>query len=480
VKLALVRTSRQLNIMPLIPSPANASAARTAACCRALRSEGGFSLIEVLVSALMVALIASATAVALISTTHASASQRLHSQADSIASQDQDRLRGLSDAQLNGLNQSRNQSEAGTVFQVTSRATYLDTTGVPTCTSSSVAYYKITSVVSWSEPFTKQGAAGTSVTVGSLLARPIAGGLLVQVKNEAGASLPGVSVGAVGPDTQSGTTDSNGCVLFGGMIPGGYVATLADPGYVDPNGNSSPTATATVTGTGVQTPAPNPVYMGQAGSVIGTFTTSGTAPGEADGLSWLGTGTAPSGMSGGFQTAPTVDPALPLTTVTSGLLFPFYRSVGTVGYGNNYVVWGGRCAGQQPPSGYTSATVNPGVLGQAYNVQEPLLDLASVKVSTTPVKPVHVKLSYSSGGCTDSWPATVTTATTMPATGWLANPGQPYAAAGTLTVCADYKSGSTYYKGTSAATGNTSFATVVTSNSVPTITMTTTSSTNLC
>jgi type II secretory pathway pseudopilin PulG len=478
VKLALARTPRQLNIMPSILSPAAEPPARAVGRCRALRSESGFSLIEVLVSALMVALIASATAVALISTTHASADQRLHSQADAVASQDQERLRGLSDAQLNGLNQTRIETEAGTPFTVTSTATYLDTTGATTCTSSSVAYYRTTSVASWSEPFTNQGAAGTSVSIGSLLARPIAGGLLVQVKNQAGAWLPGASVGAVGPDTQSSTTDSNGCVLFGGMTAGNYVATTTDPGYVDPNGNSSPTAAATVVGTGVQTPSSNPIYMGQAGSVIGTFTTSGTAPGEADGLSWVGTGTTPSGMSGGFQTAPSADPALPLTTVTSGLLFPFYRSVGTVGYGSNYVVWGGRCAGQQPPSGYTSATVNPGVTGQAYNVQEPLLSVASVKVSGSLVKPLDVKLSDTTSGCTDSWPATVTTAaaTAMPATGWLANPGQPYAPANTLTVCADYKSGNNYYKGT-ATTGNTSFTA---NNAVQTITMTATNANSLC
>ncbi len=53
-----------------------------------------------------------------------------------------------------------------------------------------------------------------------MLSRPVSGGLLVQVKNQTGAWLPGVSIGAVGPDTQTGTTDSNGCVLFAGLTPG--------------------------------------------------------------------------------------------------------------------------------------------------------------------------------------------------------------------------------------------------------------------
>ena len=51
-----------------------------------------------------------------------------------------------------------------------------------------------------------------------------------------------------------------------------------------------------------------------------------------------------------------------------------------------------------------------------------------------------------------------------PTTGWLANPGQPYARQRDLTVCADYNtcSGRAYYKNT-ATTGNTSFTGVNTS-----------------
>ena len=472
-----------MRLIPEIHKPrTNSPAAASPARCATLRANGGFTLIEVLVSALLVALIASATAFALISTSHASGDQRFRSQADAIASQDQERLRGLSDAQLNGLSQTRTQTVNGAPFAVISSATYLDTTGTSTCTSSSVAYFKITSTVSWAENFKAAGNKNTSLFVESVLSRPVSGGLLMQVKDQTAAWLPGVSISAVGPDTQTGSTDNNGCVLFAGLTPGGYVATMTDAAYVDPNGISSPTATATVTGTGVQAPSSLPIYMGQAGSVAGSFTTSTTGQlGEADGLSWSGSGTTPSGMSGGFQTAPTVDPASPLTgPVTTGALFPFYRSVGTVGYGSNYVVWGGRCAGQQPPSGsYTSATVSPGATGVTANVQQPLLYLGSVKLSSTPVHPLDVKLSYIGGGCTDAWTATVTTATTMPATGWLQNPGQPYAPLGTLTVCADYKSGSSYYKG-SVTTANTSFATTVTSNSVPTITLTSTSASSLC
>jgi type II secretory pathway pseudopilin PulG len=448
--------------VPLIASPATESPARRAT----LRSEAGFTLIEVLVTAVIVILIGSATARALISTSHASGDQRLRSQADGLASQDQDRLRGLSDAQLNGLNQTRAEAVNGAPFSVVSKATYLDTTGATTCTTNSVAYYKISTTVSWSPQAYNSNAAtaNTSVSVESILSRPVSGGLLVQVKDQKGAWLPAVAIRAVGPDTQASTTDTNGCVLFAGLTAGGYVATMTDSGYVDQNGNSAPTAAATVTGTGVQAPSSLPIYMGQAGSIIGSFTTSTTgALGEADGISWSGSGTSPSAMSSGFQTAPSSAPAAPGPTFTTGSLFPFYRSVGTVGYANNYVVWGGRCAGQQPPSGYTSATVNPGQTGQAVPVREPLLFVGPVNVAGAPVRPTHVTLTFTSTGsstsCTDTWSPTLAAGATMPtATGWLAKPGQPYAGTGALTVCVDYQSGGTYYKA-QVPTSNANLAT---------------------
>ena len=61
---------------------------------------------------------------------------------------------------------------------------------------------------------------------------------------------------------------------------------------------------------------------------------------------------------------------------------------------------------------------------------------------------------------------------TAPTTGWLANPGQPYAPSGDLTVCADFLRGGVYKFGT--ATGATVANINMTSaNTLPTISMTT-------
>ena len=463
-------------------SPTSSPAPRAPA---RLRSEAGFTLIEVLVSALMVVLIGAATAKALISTAHVSGDQRLRAQADTLASQDQERLRGLSDEQLNGLNQLRPVTlGTGQTFSVRSVATFVDTTGTSSCTSGTAAYYKITSTVGWNEAFSHQPP---TLIEDSLLSRPVTGAMITQVNDQTGAPVSGVTVKATGLSTQSGQTDGNGCASFAGLTPGSYIVVLAAGGYVDPNGLSSPpnmVATVTSTGTAAAPSGGNPaLVMGNAGSIAGTFTTySAGSAGEADAISWYGTLGSLS-MSAYQTTTPASSPTGALPT---GSLFPFFTATPSASYANNYTVWAGRCLQQEPPAGVDQYTLQPGSRNQAQNVQEPLLDVGAVQYkngSTTTVKPAHVKLTFTSASgtaCSYSWYPTLSTAAAgaMPATGWLANPGQPFATTattgstksssgqtGSLTVCADYNG----YKNAVTSVTNTSFTAM---NVVPTILIT--------
>jgi len=419
-----------------------------------------------------------AIATALIVTSHTSGDERLRSQADALASQDQERLRGLSDEQLselNASNQTRTVPLNGTNFTVTSVTTYLDTTGASSCTSSAAAYYKTTSTVSWTE---NASNPTTSVAEQSLLSRPVTGDLLTNATDQTGAGLSGVTVSATGPSNQTGATDANGCTLFAGLTSGSYAVALSDAGYVDPNGNSAPGGTATVTSTGTASTSGAPFHLGQPGSIVGTFVTSTGAGGQADGMSWLGSG-ASYGMTGGFKWVSTTAPASTYTTLS---LFPFDLSTTPANYTHNYTVWAGQCAAQEPPAPTDEATVNPGSTNQAQSIQEPSLYVGTVYyksssgASALAVPPGHISLSFNSG-CIDQWYGTIapplTPPAVPPATGWLLSPGQPYAAAGTLTVCADYlpSGSSTYYKN-SVTTGNTSFSITPGANTVPTITIT--------
>jgi prepilin-type N-terminal cleavage/methylation domain-containing protein len=464
-----VRTSEPT---PLVPRPR-----------RGPRADAGFTLIEVLVSALLVVFIAAAASKALITTSHTSADQRLRSQADGLATQDQERLRGLSDDQLLNLTQSRTSTVNGTAFTVQSTSTWEDTSGATSCHSTAAAYYHIVSTVSWNEGFSNQSA---SIQEDSLLSRPVAGDLLTQVTDQTGAALNGVSVSTTGPATsssagplaQTGQTDANGCIMFAGLTPPGlYTVGLSYNGWVDPSGNAAPTGTATVTSTGLAVQPNNGVFhLGQPGSIVGTFKTAATggSTGEADGISWMGSkGSIP---MPNFETAPTSKPSTLGTGYTTGALFPF-ASVSPTSYTSNYTVWAGRCAGQAPPAPNPDQfTVSPGSTGTAQTIQEPLLDMGNISYksssgATAQTKaPAHVTLAFNDGTCSDTW--TPTLASSILTTGWFQNPGQPYAPTNDLTVCADFNTGTTsrpvYWKNT-VTTSNTSFTGT---NTIPTITIT--------
>lgn len=474
--------------MTLISPHASTPTSRLERVRRRARATAGFTLIEVLVSALMVGLIASAAAGALIATTHFSGNQRLSSQADELATQDQERLRGMSDEQLTGLNQTRPVTLNGTAFHVQSVATAEDTTGNSNCSTTAAAYYRIVSTVTWAGT---PGSTPTPVVEESLLSRPVSGDLRTLVTDQTGAGLPGVTVTATGASPQSAPTDSTGCVLFAGLTPGSYTVTESLAGYVNPQGQTATNTqgqaqwkgSATVASSGVSTATGLPTELGMPGSVAGTFTTAlGSATpavtAEAAGISW--TGSDASGSDAGANPAPATTSA-PSSTFTTAPLFPFNTaSTGSPpSYTGNYAVWGGRCPGQEPPPGnLTTATVPPGTSGVSQSITEPILYLGNVTFKSSSVKPSDVRLTFSSSGCTDTWLASLTAQTSMPTNGWLGNPGQPYAASGTLTVCADYdyynstKRTWTYYKGT-ASTGNSSFAASNIANQVPPITIST-------
>ena len=437
-------------------------------------------------TALIVVLISAAAAKALIATSQFSGDQRFRAEADGLATQDQERLRGLSDEQLGELDaasQARTETVNGQTFNVKSTASYVDTTGGSSCTSTAAAYYKVVSTVSWIESSQSQPV---SITEESLLARPVTGFLLTDAQDQTLTPLPGVTINATGPDTQVGTTDANGCQLFAGLTPGSYSVTLTDPGYVDYFGNSTLTGTATVTLTGTTKTTGDIFTMGLAGTIAASYTTGGSAGAEADGISWSGNGGIGQPVKGvsPAAAAPASSPAATSPSQTSSSLFPFDTNpTGAPTYTNNYTVWPGRCPEQQPPTP-TQVSVSPGQLNQAVSLPENSLVLNSVTYTssgtTTTVKPAHVKLTFTGATCTDSWTPKITTAaaTAMPATGWLANPGQPYAASGTLAVCVDYAtatSPSFFSKATLTGAGNASGTTTL-----PTIAITKGSTSQTC
>jgi type II secretory pathway pseudopilin PulG len=414
---------------------------RAAAAFRALRtrarSEEGFTIIEVIVSAAMVALIAGGIMTGLDATQRTAADLRSRSQAEDLAHQDQERMQGMSVLQLSGLDQTRPVVLDGTTYTVHSTGQFLSSSGQgQTCTESKADYVKVISDVWW-KAGTLTGSQSKPIRVQSIVSPPTGGTLLVRVNDNRPVGQSGVRVqalqGASG-DNLSATTDASGCVSFAGINLGTYLVIASKTGWVDPNGST--TAVGGITTSTADTKTLDLTYA-QGGMVRANFTAGGITggTGESPTISWQGgtmTGmksmpaTTGSGSTPIGGTLPT-----PTSSLTTPLLFPFYNAGSTA---SNYDVWAGRCAADKPtvPTKGTAAE----------NLTTPVtVPLPSMRVAVTyqqntglpaPVKPDNVRVK---DACNDIWFPTLR-ATPDPVNGALASPGQPF---GTYKwVCADY------------------------------------------
>ena len=199
----------------------------------------GFALIEVLVSALILAIVAGAVLSLLQATTRSAASERQHAEAYSLAQEDQARLRSLRLSSLNHLSQSTPRTLEGTVFTVKSEGVFFNNTKrqPSNCTTgeTSADYVRITSSVSWS-------GSSNPVVVTSIVSPsngsldPNHGTLVVTAKKVGSVALAGLGLSGKGPGTFSGATDSTGCANFSDLPAGNYKVTPSGAGLVGTDG----------------------------------------------------------------------------------------------------------------------------------------------------------------------------------------------------------------------------------------------------
>ncbi len=446
------------------------------------RAQHGFTLIEVLVSALIVTLIAGAVAGALMTNIKATGDQHRRAQAQALAEQDQERLKGLSAEQLDNLSQTYTSTQDKYKFTVASQAYYLNSTSGASCSASGGAgatYFKTISTVTWTNP---AGVAQTLATDESVITPPAGGSILAQFHDQTTAPLSGVSVAANGPESDAAASDGNGCTIFTGLDTGAYNLTFTDNGYVDPNGNASPlTDTTTVASTGIASPSKgNPIEMGLGGGITASFGVDGTAGPLAFkpfALSWYGSGGGYSMSDFRKNLFATQQLSIKTTTVAGaspGGLFPF-ASLNPTSYTNNYQLWAGKCRQEQPPAGVDAASVTPGYAG-SMTVTAPAVAVSvtfkSKTGTVTQVAPNHVKTLFQDGGtgtaCGDSWgpfsainPPTTGANRVSPSPLTYVYPA-PFASSetsgsnasasgqtGTVQVCADYTTGGNTYQQTS-------------------------------
>jgi hypothetical protein len=380
-------------------------------------------LVEVIMTALVVALAGMGIFLGLVGASNASGNNKHRSVASALAQEDQDRMRAFKTTDLSNYDETRTVTVAGVDYTIESAGRWVsDSSGALSCSNATqrANYLKITSAVTWRKMRIKP------ITLQSLVAPPPGsfnasqGNLVAQLQNQAGGPVAGVPVTLGPPADATETTEADGCAVFGAVTAGSYDLSFSRAGFVDPGGVNGVTDSVSVV---ASTTTTRTYQYAEAGRIAVSFDTqvgSGTPqPAQARAVSVSNPnlpspGTRVFNPSGGAQ-----------STIDATSLFPF-----TSGYG----VYAGSCP-EADPTAYNPDYYNtyPGLVpvapggSHAVTVRQPALNVAVVQ-SGAPLAGAHVVVTSTVAGC-GSYPAQSTDAQ-----GALPAPGHPF---GTYGICAD-------------------------------------------
>jgi len=385
-----------------------------------VRGEQGFALIEALVAATLLVIMALGFLAALDAAARSSADNKGRAQAASLAQQDMERMRALNVTDLTGTNATRTQVVGNVTYTIASKAVWIDdSTGNATCSggASNADYLKVSSTVTW--PTMGKIKPVTSTTIVAVPNGSFGSGqgsIQALVEDHTPTGIPGLPVNLSGPSTGTLSTDGAGCVFWGYLPVGTYTVALNQAGYVDWKGQQSVSQTQDVVGGSTS----NFVFdYDRAANLDVSFDTQVGASTQVASAKSIMLGNA------SLTTPRQFTSGTPATTISSGYsLFPF---------GNGYAVWGGSCVLAQPSQyGQAMPTVTPAPGGtQAVTIRLPALNIV-VNKGGSPFPSANVRITPVSAGCGSTFTATLNAA------GKLAQPGLPY---GDYTVCADDNNG---------------------------------------
>ena len=201
--------------------------------------ESGFTIIEVMVSALLVVVLSVGVLKALDAAEASSGGNKARGVAANLAQQDQERLRAFRAKELSNARETRVRMVGTVPYTIVSKSDWVsDASGSRSCSGASARadYMRINSTVTWPDMRAARPVETTSVVAAPNGSFGDEGSLGVQVLNRSGGGQSGVAVTVSGPKNLSDSTDSNGCVFFGYLPEGNYTVTFSKPGHVDANG----------------------------------------------------------------------------------------------------------------------------------------------------------------------------------------------------------------------------------------------------
>jgi Tfp pilus assembly protein PilV len=391
-------------------------------------------IVETLVAALLVAVMAIAFFGALDSSARVSGTAKARATAAALAQDDQERLRSMPVVSLSKVNGTTTKTVAGVNYDVSSKTDWIaDATQSNTdCTSngSTADFLRITTTVTAKNLNTLKPVVVTSTVTPAPGTFNNQGGLVVSVIDRNGAGLPGRTVNITGPATTSAITNAQGCAFFGYQPVGDYTVSTSAVGYVDTAGNSTAQTSVKISNETTATAQLQYDLAGQAAVSFETLPYGATAPTPTTQVSqWLvswGNGNVLRKFGPDYPTASPFTSPAPMSSINSTKLFPFPGVYG---------VYAGNCvyndpAVQTPPQSGNSLQVLPGKLDHTITVFVPSINVVG-QVNGVAKSGLRVKFTSKTPNC-----ATFSVVRTTIAAGKLADTdgALPY---GFYDVCVD-------------------------------------------
>ena len=331
--------------------------------CARMRDQAGDTLIEVMISAAILLVVALGALAGFSASGKTTSRERQYAEAVALAQRDQEELRAQPTSNLANLdttNSKFSEQVGGTTYQIWHTGTYVSHAGTSSCTSGGTAsadYILLQSYVAYGQP--NDPSFQHPVTASGIVNPPNGDNLVVHV-TDGSTKVPTVGVpiavydNTAGASAGSGVTDANGCLVFPNVADDNYTVTANNPSQDLTTTNTSPATTivSVVSGSGAIAPITYAPY----GTISVAFSAtdphsnkSFTAAGDSF-VTQAGSNAATTFYASGnsAQSPPT---SAGFTTPIDKL-FPFaYTDSSGTTTGTYYSVYAGTCTANAPSDG---------------------------------------------------------------------------------------------------------------------------------